>query len=392
MSDILECSNISPLEDKSILAVFPFTPNRIRIRSCEAIRELLRIAPLDVVYLNDGGSPALPPGIRNIWALPNASKAARILRIAIGILRGHPIQHEFYNSSRLISFLQSIGTDRYSAIYVERLPLHRLKVNHSRIIYDCVDCYSNLARILGQHCPGKKRFLYRLDAMLLPRHERDACNAAAMVLVTAAREASHLKELGVRPQIRAWLPPVPTVGQLGPLADRSKFVLSFHGKLSYTANILALRELHDRIIPKLDPDKYELRIIGSCPPQIRRQFPGLAFTGFVPVIEEEVAKSDLSILPLRVSVGSPNKALESLSAGVPIVTTAEVVEGLPDVDQLLEAGVYVRSAEDFVNQIEAYCSLDIHSRQAISANCREWARPICDPDNNRQLWQDLING
>jgi len=393
MNDLSQRSNTPrPLQDKSVLAVFPYTPNRIRIRSYEVIRELLQIAQVDVVYLDDGALPNFPPGIRQSWSLPNASKVKRLFRIASGLLGGRPIYHEFYNSSRLIPFLHSVGTDRYSAIYIERLPLHRLKVSHPRIIYDCVDCYSNLTRILGENYPGSKRLLYQLDAMILPRHERDACNAAATVLVSAAREIAQLKQLGVSSQMKVWLPHVNGLGQLRALSSRRKFVLSFHGKLSYSANLLALKELHDQIGPKLDPDKYELRIIGSCSPQIRKRFPGLAFTGFVPVIEEEVAKSDLSILPLRISVGSPNKVLESLAAGVPIITTANVVEGLPNADRLCEAGIYVRTIENFVKQIDAYCSLDIGSRQAISANCREWARPFCDPNNNRQLWQDLING
>lgn len=98
---------------------------------------------------------------------------------------------------------------------------------------------------MAKHGKGWERFLYALDAILLPRHERTACNAASLVLVTADREIHKLRQLGVTSPIEVWTHDC-TV-DLAPriLSERERFVISFHGKLSYAANGLALRALSE---------------------------------------------------------------------------------------------------------------------------------------------------
>lgn len=176
------------------------------------------------------------------------------------------------------------------------------------------------------------------------------------------------------------------------IEERRRFVVSFHGKLSYSANQIALADLHDIIAPQLDEDVYELRIIGTCDLATRKRFPRLHFTGFVPLIEQEIRDSDVCVLPLRVSVGFPNKAMEALAAGVPIIATAEVVEGLPSTAELLERGVYVRKVEEFLPQIHKLRELPISERQKIAAFCRSWVIKVYQNEEARIPWGELIAG
>ena len=382
----------SPSNDIQILAIFPYSPNRIRIRSTEAIKELLKIGILDVIYLDDGADLDIPSGIRKLTVLPNSSAVKRLIRIVAGCFAGFPIHHEYYNSRALYQHLKTVDPEKYHTIYVERLPPHRLGIRAKRLIYDCVDCYSNLTEVLGRYYPGIKRILYRFDACLLPKEELLACDAASVVLVTADREKRLLEELGVRAPVVVWLHGGRTISPAREEFNPGIRTLSFHGKLTYPPNVLALTELQERILPRLNPAKYIFKVIGPCPMSLRRKFPSLSFTGYVDSIGEEIRKSDLCVLPLRISVGVSNKALEALASGVPVLLSPEVAGGLPVHDELLEAGVFVREIDDFVGFIDEFYLFDWGVRKRISDNCRSWAEELMDPERDKAMWQGLVRG
>jgi glycosyltransferase involved in cell wall biosynthesis len=372
---------------KRILAVLPYSPNRIRIRTFETLQELTRRAEVDVVCLDDGGPLDFPTGVRKRHVVPNSSPTARISRILLGLLRGRPITHEFYGSRHLRHILAELDLMEYDALYVERLPIYRY-VNHPRIIYDCCDCCSRLNRLMAIRGHGYKRLVYALDALLLPRHERAACNAASLVLISAKREATELRRLGVTSPIEIWTP-YEHASAIIPrrLCERERFVVSFHGKMSYAANELALAVLNDVIAPKLDKSRYDLRVIGKCSKRHRKKFSNLNFIGFVPSILDSVRDSDLSVFPLLVSVGIPNKAIESLAAGVPFIATPDVVDGLPKLPEAIEEGIYVRSLREFPAEIERYSRLSLSRRQQISERCCQYADKIHDVLSRQTPWE-----
>jgi glycosyltransferase involved in cell wall biosynthesis len=379
----------TPSAPPRVLVILPYGPNRIRVRAAGALRELTGIAEVDLVSLDDGNPWELQVEVRKHTVIPNASQVARAFRVLRGIIRGKPIAQEFYNSGRLREALAEIDLRQYDAVYVQRLPVYRY-LKHPRLIYDCEDCCSYLDRLMVKHGKGYMRLLYALDAILLPRHERAACNSASLVLVTADREVRKLRELGVTSPIEVWIndPGLDVVPRT--LVERARFVISFHGKLSYVANMLALDILNKVIAPALDPSRYDLRIIGKCPPRFRRKFPNLRFTGFVPSIMESVRDSDLCVFPLPVSVGFPNKTVESLAAGVPFICTPGVIDGLPPSPEIMDAGIYVRDISQFLAEIERYRGLDISERQGISRRCRDYAQRLYDSPSRKGQWGRIL--
>ena len=375
----------------SVLAIFPYTPNQVRVRSYLALQALAHSFCLDVIYLQDTSEPAvLPASVRQTWEISNRGELARGLRLAAGLLRRFPLNHEFYNSPKLPALLRSLPLERYDAVYVERLPVHRIGLQHPRTIYDCVDCFSELSKQLSGVFPGPRRLLYKVDSWLLPAQERKACAAATCVLVAATREKARLQELGVKVPIVEWINDRRSPLQPRKLERRPKFVISFHGKLSYAANLIALKDIDEKIAPFLPQDRAELRIIGRSSRGIERAFKNLCFTGFVPSIEEAVRESDVCILPMRVSVGFPNKAMESLACGVPIIATEALVGGLPDWQRLSENGIYVRPIEKFVDQVLSMMALPLQTRETIAENCRFWAQGVYETSEERFSWEALL--
>lgn len=372
------------------LMIVPFSPNPIRGRLLEVLAQLMQYTEVDILCLDDGNPIQLPKGVARLIVIPNASKLARMFRILFGLARGFPIGAEFYNSMRLPHVLAGIDLNQYETIYVHRLPLHRLGLKHPGILYDNDDCYSKTSRIMGVRLRGYKRPLYALDSILTPRQEVAACNSAAIVLVTAEREAAYLRKLGVIKPVEVYmhdrqcnLPP-------RTLQQRERMVISFHGKLSYPANKMALRVLNDHIAGKLDATRFDLRIIGKCPPAFHAKFPGLKFTGYVESIPDAIRDSDLTILPLEISVGFSNKAMESLAVGVPFIATPGVVEGLPPMPELLEHGVWVREIPNFVDEIERFSRLRLHERQAIAEHCSACVHAVYNSSLQKTQWEQLL--
>jgi glycosyltransferase involved in cell wall biosynthesis len=162
--------------------------------------------------------------------------------------------------------------------------------------------------------------------------------------------------------------------------------------LSFAANDLALRALDEVIAPALDPLRYELRIIGACPPAVPRKYRNLKFTGYVPSILDSIRDSDLSVFPLAISVGFPNKAMESLAAGVPFIATPDVANGLPAFDEIAERGVYVRDIAGFVSQIDLYSRLSLAERQEISHCCYQYVQRVYGSSSRRTQWERILTG
>ena len=77
------------------LAILPYAPNRIRIRTTEALRVLAAVSEVDVICLDDGMPAEFPDGIRDVCMVNNASKLSRAIRVGLGVLRKRPVTHEF---------------------------------------------------------------------------------------------------------------------------------------------------------------------------------------------------------------------------------------------------------------------------------------------------------
>jgi glycosyltransferase involved in cell wall biosynthesis len=370
--------------------IVPFSPNPIRGRLLEVLVQLKQHTQVDILCLYDGSPIELSEAVNRLTVISNTSKAARAFRILFGLVRGYPIGSEFYNSMRLRRALARTDLSRYDILYVHRLPIHRLGLKHPAILYDIDDCWSKTSRIMGASVRGYKRLLYALDSILAPRQELAACNSASIVLVTAEREAVHLRKLGVTTPIEVYMHDRRCGTLLRALRQRERFVVSFHGKLSYIPNAMALGVLNDDIAARLDPARYELRILGKCPPAFRSKFKALKFTGYVESMPDAIRDADLSVFPLSISLGFSNKAMESLAAGVPFIATRETVEGLPPMPDLLERGVYVREIKDFAEEIRRFSQLSLSERQEIAERCQAYVRSLYSSTFQKTQWQQLL--
>jgi polysaccharide biosynthesis protein PslH len=119
-------------------------------------------------------------------------------------------------------------------------------------------------------------------------------------------------------------------GDFGELEPNS---LVYSGALSYYANLDAMEYFIGEILPLIQQKipNVKLYITGSVAGieiDKLQQNSGVIFTGYLEDIRPRIAKSLVSIVPLRIGGGTRLKILESLALKTPVVSTVKGAEGL----------------------------------------------------------------
>jgi glycosyltransferase involved in cell wall biosynthesis len=144
--------------------------------------------------------------------------------------------------------------------------------------------------------------------------------------------------------------------------------------MDWLPNIDGIGFFMDEVWPRVLEARPNARmtVVGRTPPQRlvqAAQERGLDwnFTGFVDDVRPWLREADVSVIPLRVGGGTRMKAYEAMALGVPVVSTAIGVEGLP-----LDPGVHFERADDPTGFAQAIIALtsDFALRRRLSAAAR----------------------
>ena len=188
----------------------------------------------------------------------------------------------------------------------------------------------------------------RLLVRALQREERRRANLHDAVTVTSAQERALLG--AVRPPVFV-VPNTVAAVAAAPVAASGPEAL-FVGSLSYEPNIDALTWLLDEIWPLISERvaAARLRIVGRNPGDALRRrcakTPGVTLIADAPSLDEHYHAARVVLAPLRGGGGTGRiKILEALAYGVPIVASAQALEGV-DVEPARDA-IVADGAEPF---------------------------------------------
>ncbi|MFC3686821.1 glycosyltransferase [Aquipuribacter hungaricus] len=291
-------------------------------------------------------------GVRVVAVPRGGPLPARLVDLALGLLRGQSLTSARFYSRALDAAVRDATARRADALVVEHVQLVPLarRSSAATTVLDMHNVESSLTDRYARSQRGVRRLVLAVEARLLRRLERRASASAGVVALASAGDADRLRDLvgsgargaDGRPVVdrlvvvpNAWDEPTPLPQATGP-------VVCFVALLSWAPNVDAAVWFAEQVWPLVRAERPDatLLLVGRNPAPAVRELagPGLEVTGTVPDLTPSYARSALAVAPLRSGGGSRLKILEALAHARPVVSTTVGVEGLED---LVGRGVVV---------------------------------------------------
>ena len=321
----------------------PYAPNRgDRIRSYHLLRFLARRADVHLFSFAEredaGHVPSLESWLSSVTiAVPTRVRNLATAALSLGGTR--PLTHVLLwspDAHRLIRQIADRVRPDVVFVYCSGMAQFALDGPLAGVpfVLDMVDVDSMKWGALANTAPAPLSSIYRREARVLGAFEVRAACRAASVLVVNARERDALLSLTSR------APAVVVENGIdaahfaapGPPADSRAIV--FCGVMDYQPNVEGVLWFVERVWPAIHaavPDA-TFTVVGARPIRSIVQLgdrPGVTVTGEVADVRPFLWNAAVSVAPLLTARGLQNKVLEALAAGLPIVTTRAVADGLP---------------------------------------------------------------
>jgi sugar transferase (PEP-CTERM/EpsH1 system associated) len=326
-----------------ILFVTPYIPSHVRVRPYNLLRVLARRGhDLTLLTLQPPGDEGealyeLRGWCEQVHVVPHRSW--QVLLNEVKALPGRfPLQaaysasHEFDRTARDL-----LAEQRFDVAHVEHLRGAALAKSLTTvpIVFDSVDSISLLFGKVLQGAPGlKSRLMAWLDLGRTRRFEGRLTQRFKQVIVTSPIDRQALVDLGCDAERVTVVPNGVDLGYFQPQAlERDPLRLVFTGKMSYHANVAAVKDLVEQIMPLVwakQPD-VQLQIVGKDPtPAVLAlaEHPNVTVTGSVPDMRPYLAQAAIAVSTVRYGVGIQNKVLEAMAMGTPVVCSAQATSSL----------------------------------------------------------------
>ncbi len=318
-------------------AIYPYDPlARSRIRSYRTLSILARMAPTAVYYPGAGsgrvGFP-VPDGV-TLHATPDPG-VLRMARFVSAMTTRRSLSFAFYRS--VLKTALRAGT--HDLVFAERIRLPRRLIPAAPVVYDTVDRFRAQVASLHDDARGLRRLGYAYDMRTIAAEQAHYCNASTLVLCTTEFEAKGLRADGVRTPIQSffhrsqteWTDRSRMEAGMGEARIRRKHIVkgrrrlaSFHGRSSYPANIAAVRFIQTSLANRLVDTAF--LVFGEQ--WMERTENNISYLGRQPDLSL-LAAADFGVFPLSTAVGIPNKVIECLAYGLPVVISPAVHAILP---------------------------------------------------------------
>ncbi len=211
--------------------------------------------------------------------------------------------------------------------------------------------------------------------------ETDLCNRSDAVICVSDNDRQQLLNDGVKAELMHTIPhgfnpapylqpPMPALTEKFALPENA-VLLAFHGTFSYPPNRKALTVFAEEILPRLEKSghPFHLIAIGRNPPT-ETLHPNMHFTGSVDEVAPWLKACDIAVIPLTDGGGTRMKIVDCFAAGLPVISTAKGIEGIPVVNG--EEAIITDNWSDMCTEIIQLAE-SRKLRDSLSAAARDFA-------------------
>jgi sugar transferase (PEP-CTERM/EpsH1 system associated) len=152
----------------------------------------------------------------------------------------------------------------------------------------------------------------------------------------------------------------------------------FVGAMDYFANVDAVVYFERKVLPLIEQEVPQVKfyIVGTHPVGAVRALhreEKVIVTGFVDDVREYLQNCSVCVIPLRIARGIQNKILQSMAAGVPVVTTSKGNEGINAVvgESIMvedDPAAFARRVIDLVKSSELRVQVARLAREFVETN------------------------
>lgn len=329
-----------------ILFVAPYVPSLVRVRSYNLLHALVErghdITLLALQPSGDSGDmlPQLRQWCQDVIVVPHPRRRAvwnglKALPRQIPVQAAYSWSPHFHQVARKL-----VGNSSFDVAHVEHLRGAVLadSLADLPVVFDSVDSIALLFQKVLKDAPSiKSRLIAMLDLERTRRYEGQLTRHFKEVAVTSATDRDALIALGSDSDHVTVVSNGVDLDYFQPQSmERDLRTLVFTGKMSYHANIAAVEDLVNDIMPLVwaeQPDTH-LKIVGKDPApviQMLGQHPNITVTGFVTDMRHYLAEATVAISTVRYGVGIQNKVLEAMAMATPVVCSVQACSALETV-------------------------------------------------------------
>lgn len=318
------------------------------------------------------------PIIKSIWNL------------FLSLFSQRPFQVAFFSNKNFAKLIeQLVQKNEYDLIYfhlvrsVQYLPA--TQSSDSIKVIDLTDAVSlYLERYLKFVQNPFRKIFFSIEQKRIYKYEKNA-GSFDTVFICSEVDREHLKQNIPDDKIKILRNGVNESFFSKSEMEYVKRRIIFSGNMPYYPNRDATLFFANEIFPKvLDnyPDS-KFYIVGQKPSlKIKRLASENVFvTGFVDDIKKEYLLSEVNVAPIRFGAGTPNKVLESLALGVPVVATDIAIGGLPN--ELKKYVLIANNVDEFRKKI-TFIFENKNYRTEIMKECSELVPKILG-------WKNIVS-
>ncbi|MCX5680466.1 MAG: TIGR03087 family PEP-CTERM/XrtA system glycosyltransferase [Candidatus Omnitrophica bacterium] len=166
--------------------------------------------------------------------------------------------------------------------------------------------------------------------------------------------------------------------------------LIFTGQMDYLPNIDAVKYFYKDILPLIRRKVPDIRffIVGRNPSlSIKNSCGEAVVTGEVNDIRPYLTEAAVFVAPLRISFGIPNKVLQAMALGIPVVATSQIlraIRAVPERDILIGD-----TPEEFARKVIELLG-DKVKRDAISKNATKYIKDNHNWKKNLSILDNIV--